>query len=323
MKPVFTTPTKPAPEPVFYGGKGAGIAAALKQQQSDSAKVGVITSPPVATDSQIGPQSLFFQTIVVPAQRKYPVQVKGNFVYIEGIAYTGANGMWQYPEVNGLTFRTDTMQTQIQLWEAYREFSFPTPFSYIEFINNTNAPATITFWSGFGGVRRDRNLSPHFTWSGAANGAAVNVDKNHVLVDSPFKFFVPVSRYVQNSVLTSVKVVVNTTTPPDAALWLFSAYTNAPVFAAGAAFTYNQSVLPAEVQPLCTVPLTAPVTGDPATSATSIFYANGLSIPIFSTETDATNPMPEYVVAGYLVSGANYVPKAAEVWLVTLGVQFA
>lgn len=323
MKPTFDLTPKPAPSPVFYGGKGAGIADALKRQQEAAANVAVIRSPSVPTDAQIGPQSLFYQTITVPQQKKYPVQVKGDFVYVEGIAYTGANGMWQYPEVNGLSFKTDTLLTPIQLWEAYREYRFPAPFNYVEFVNNTNAPVTITFWSGFGGIRRDRNLSPHFTWTGALNVGAVAVAKNHCLVDGPFKFLVPVSRYVQNGVLTYVKVQVTAKTPPDAMLWLFSSYTNAPVIAAGAAFNFDPGLVPADVQLLACIPLTNDFSGDPAGSTASVFFSTGLSIPIFSTETDSTNPVTEYVISGYLVSSSNYVPTAAEGWYPTLGVQFA
>lgn len=322
MKPNFDLNPKPqTPSTPFLGGKGTGISEALKQQQAQSLSVPVIVSPPPPSLKEIGPQSLNFQTIVVNANQKYPVQIKGDFVYVEGLQFTGVGGFWQYSENHTVELRTDTLQTPITIAEAYREIRFPAPYSYVEFINNVNAPVTITFWSGFGGTRRDRNNAVKTTRNTAILRNAIAINKGHFLVDGPIEFTNGVSHFVSSSILLSSIITLNSSrgTMPDCSLWLFAE--NPGIVAAGQPFSYSFSFA---TPPIGKITLRNFDTGDVATSTSATVFSDNLNIPVWSG--DATTISGSYYlneIWGYLVSDVNYTSTTLDYWDLTLSVRYS
>ena len=320
MKPNFDLNPKPAPAPSFIGGKGSSLVDALKAQQDASALIPTIQSPPPPTLNDIGPRSLNYQTIIVPAQKSYPVQIKGDFVYIEGIQYNGVGGFWQYSEIKTLSLRTDTLQTSIFLSEAYREIRFPTPYSYIEFINDVNAPVTITFWSGFGGTRRDRNNAVKTTHTTTQQTVALAIPKNHFLCDGPIQFLEPVSHFVSSSILLSSVVTLynGTGTMPDCSLWLFAE--NPGIVTGGDPFIYNPSIIS---PPIGKITLRNAVSGHAGSNAATVFSDN-LNIPVWTGTAGAFSG--GYFLSqiwGYLVSDVNYTSTISDQWDTTLAVRYS
>ena len=130
------------------------FAATISTQNKASAAIPAIKSPSVATDAQLGPQTLFYQTIAVKQGQKYPVQIKGDYVFIEGITFDFATGGIE--GYGNLGIKADTNQTPVYVPESYREIQLPEKFNFLEFSNNyTVGTIYVTFYAGFGRVRRD------------------------------------------------------------------------------------------------------------------------------------------------------------------------
>lgn len=313
MKPVFDISPKPAPEPVFYGGKGAGIAAALKQQQADSSRVGVITSPSVPTQAEIGPQSLSFQTITIGPAQKYPVVIKGNYVYIEGIV-----PLENFPNAL-ITVRPDTTQQAIPVSEQYREIRFPTPFNYVEISNPTGVSVTVTIWAGFGGVRRDYGTD-FFTTGGALEISRFSgvYSAGHVLSNNTSPLSGIANRFTQKARIRKVVAINRQHVDLTAQfrLWLFSRdpgtfnYNDAFVFDAYASADAFQGY----------IDLTNWVTGD-STSPDMTCVLTGLDLPFTSYYDTTTGSTQLWVV---LTTTKSYTPSAAigqflEIYITTEG----
>lgn len=327
MKRVFDIPpTKPAPEPSFFGGKGASIVDALKAQQDASLLIPTIQSPPVPESKEIGPQSLQLQTITIAASQKYPVQLKGDFIYIEGFSWAIAGPVYNnYPLTATLQMRTDTLQTPIVVSEAHRDYKFPAPYNFIEFENKSTLYAvTVQFWSGFGDIRRDRNAAVKLTWSQALYvGAPLVISKDHFLTAGPIRFDAITSQYVQSSIILSASISksLTTTVPPPTSLWLFSA--QVPNVTVNQPFDCSITTLGI---PGCAmigkIDFTTWTTGDNAVSLTYFSEVTNVSLPIFSNQSVNLNPF-QFPLYAYLVTTANYNSPGADLWDLSLEINFA
>lgn len=331
MKPVFDISPKPAPEPVFYGGKGAGIAAALKQQQADSAAVPVIVSPPPPTTKDIGPQSLNYQRLTIPASgpgkvTKYPVQVKGDFIYIEGITYATDDAALTASLIGNVTLITDTLQTPVLISEAYREIRFPVPYNYIEITNGSYYNVTLTVWTGFGMVRRDRNANKtRLSQVATPNNFGGVVAKNHHLTGK-MTFWAATSVLVQSAMIRSAQltsVFNNGNHTWDMSLWLFAkpppdVFSNDP-------FLYYTLNYGRAANVLGKIDFANPSTGDTNSDSATSFQQN-LSIPIFSDQAEQypSNLNERFTIYGYVITNANYTSAPfPEQWEVDLFVEYS
>lgn len=148
---------RPAATFAAAGGIPAGSrlnAASAAQQAAASSALPSIQSPPPATGSALGPQTLFYQRIIVPANSTYPVQARGNYLYIEGIVYdTEQINLAGYLTP---TIKPDTSNTVVPLVESWREVVFPEAYNFLEIKNPYTVSIVVTLWFGFGQVRRDR-----------------------------------------------------------------------------------------------------------------------------------------------------------------------
>jgi len=329
MKPNFDLNPKPAPSPSFFGGKGASLVDSLKAQQIASASIGTIQSPSVPTDAQIGPQSLNFQTITIAAGQRYPVQLKGDYFYLEGFTFDASNddptlqGSWN----GGVTLRTDTMQTPITLIEAYREVRFPTPYNFIEFVNSTNYTVRLTFYSGFGATRRDRNWSRNWIFGQAStiSGVPVNVPKNHSLTTGPIVLYNSTSPRIQNSKIieaTVTRTYNNTQPNPNMSLWLFATQVNAITL--GQSFVYDPTVSgpTLALNTLGKIDFPTSSTGDTNSNYFSSFVT-GLNLPIFSDYLTTTFNNPRFNIWAYLIANDVYQSNGFEFWNISLVTEYA
>lgn len=326
MKRVFDISPKAAPEPSFFGGKGASIVDALAAQQAAATLIPTIQSPPVPESKEIGPQSLNFQTITIAAGQKYPVQLKGDFIYIEGFSWAITGPVYNnYPLTATLQMRTDTLQTPIGVSEAHRDYKFPAPYNFIEFENKSTLYAvTVQFWSGFGDIRRDRNAAVKLTWTqGLYVGAALTISKDHFLCSGPLRFDAVTSQYVQSAIVLSASISksLTTTPPPPTSLWLFSALV--PNVNVNQAFDCSITTLGIPGWALIgKIDFTTWTTGDNTVSLTYFSEVTGLNIPIFSNQSVNLNPF-QFPLYGYLVTTQNYNSPGADLWDVSLEINFA
>ena len=332
MKPNFD----PTPAPRITGqlqpagGKAVALNDALRQQAQASAGIASIPSPSVPTQKEIGPQTLNFQTITIPAGKAYPVLIKGDFVYIEGFTF-----LTDRPGVSDTVgFRTDTMQSPVLLTESYREIQFPQPYNYIEFVNNntTNYPVTVSFWAGFGRVRRDRNAKKSFSYFSTTIFGAIPtiVAANYYICNGPLVFSYATSPYVQ-----SAKIITATcsktsnvagSTTWNVSLWLFSRDPSL----LGANLNYNQPfnydiytfVGYQAAGVLGKIDFAPPVTGTAPSLSASVFVSN-LNIPIFSDVGIPQLNRTNFPIYGVLVSNAAYADPMYDVWEVSLAIEYS
>lgn len=128
----------------------------IAAQNATSASFPAIRSPSIPTDAAIGPQTMFYQTIALTYGQKYPVQIKGDYVYIEGITFDLAAGSPIGSIFGNLSIKADTNQTPVVVGEPYREIRFPEKFNVLEFSANYGVGTVfVTFFAGFGAIRRD------------------------------------------------------------------------------------------------------------------------------------------------------------------------
>lgn len=320
MKPVFEVPKPPARP--FQTGKEASFSDSVGRQLQASLMLPSIQSPSIPTSSDIGPQGLSFQTIAIGPNQKYPVQVKGNYLYVEGITWqtddpSRATGIW-----GNVTVRPDTIQTTIPLTETYREIRWPTPFNFLELFNQDQSLTVyVTIYLGFGAVGRDRGLTRIWTNSQFSYfGAPVVVSKNHTL--ATLQFLQATSRYVQTAKIVSATVTKTFSTStgvPNCSLWLFS--TRPPTLTYNAPYNYSPALSFAVANVMGKIDFTTSVTGDVVSNNSSSF-ATGLQIPIYSDAFQISNNLPTFCVYGYLVTNDNYSSAGFEQWDCTLTVEY-
>ena len=281
------------------------LAASVAAQNAASAAIPAVTSPPVPTAAAIGPQTLLFQKIVVPALQRYPVQIKGNYIYIEGITqnFTNTAGTGLGDKV---TLKTDTANTPVIITEMYREIRFPQDFSFFEINNGTAQAITITFYAGFGQVRRD--YEPRFLTVG---GTMTNLPifPPQVLaagkVVGNYAFPYACNIYTQRGRIKKATVFKNNPVAADVSLYLFNQNAN---YNGGDTFQIMPAGFPGAPYAISFLAVIRfPSFLSTATSATSIQALSDVTdidIPFLQLpDTSATFP---YAIYGVLVANTPY-----------------
>lgn len=322
MKPVFELPKPPARP--FQTGKEASFSDSVGRQLQASLMLPSIQSPSIPTSSDIGPQGLSFQTIAIGPGQKYPVQVKGNYLYVEGITWQTDDPSRNTGIFGNVTVRPDTVQSTIPLYEAYREIRWPQPFNFLEFFNeDLSVTVYVTLWIGFGAIRRDRGLTRTYTEGQFSYfGAPTVVSKNHVLGSMPIRFVQATSRSVQTAKIvaaTLTKTLGAGTPLPNTSLWLFAK--SLPGQAFNSPFLYNIWSYGNTTNALGKIDFTTSVTGDVGSLNTSSFV-NGLEIPIYSDSFEILAGKPVFLIYGIVVSNDNYNHSGFELWDCTLVVEY-
>lgn len=281
------------------------LAASVAAQSAASAAIPAVVSPPVPTARDIGPQTLLFQKIIVPGQQRYPVQIKGNYIYIEGItqsfASSAATGLG-----DKLTLKTDTSNTSVVLTEVYREIRFPQDFSFFEINNGTALTVTITFYAGFGQVRRD--YEPRYlTVSGGMTNlplfppAVLAAGK----VIGNFAFPYACNIYTQRGRIQKATVFKNNPTAADVSLYLFN---KNPNYNAGDQFEILPAGMPVPYAISFLAVIRFPSFLSTATSSTSVQALSDVAdidIPFLQLP-DTTNTTYPYAIYGVLVANTPY-----------------
>lgn len=324
MKPNFDFAPKPAPASAFAGGKGIGLVDSLKAQQVASAAIPSIRSPAIPTDAQIGPQSLAYQQIIVAGGQKYPFVVKGDYVYVEGLAWDRNAPETQSALFGGtVTIRPDTTQNPIPVTEPFREIRFSQPFNYVEIQNtDNNATVYLTIWAGFGAVRRDRCDQFQIAEGQFSTGAgpAVVVSKNHTLGATGI-FYAALPSYSSQGKIIAAKLtrVFDVGVPLDSTLWLFSDYPaayglNVPfLFAPPGATSYNSFIGKIDFKNM--------TTGDVG-SLYSVDFETPLSIPVYAKPTSTYYSRMTFPFYGVLVTNANYNYGGLTIWTADLTISY-
>jgi hypothetical protein len=321
MKPVFQVPQAPAAS--FQTGKESSFSESLGRQLQASLLLPSIQSPNVPVSADIGPQGLSFQTIAIGPNQKYPVQVKGNYLYVEGITWQTDDPTRNSGIFGNVTVRPDTIQTTIPLYEAYREIRWPAPFNFLEFYNEDQSITVyVTLWVGFGAIRRDRGLTRTYCEAQFSYfGAPVVVSKNHVLGSMPIRFVQATSKSVQTAKIvaaTLTKTFGAGTALPNCSLWIFAK--QPPSQAINSAYLYNVATWGNTTNALGKIDFTNSVTGDTGSINTSSFV-NGLEVPIYSDAWEIVGGKPVFSIWGILVSNDNYSHTGFELWDCTLVVE--
>jgi hypothetical protein len=317
VKPSFSSFSPPA----FLPQKLIRIGAALDNQADAARALPSIQSPSIPTNAEIGPQGLFFQTIEIKPGQKYPVQLKGNYVYIEGIRWsvlspTALNSITKKP----VTVSSDTLPAKFEINDPSSEIRWPTPFNFLEFENrNVTETVNLQIWCGFGAIRKDplKNL----TWSGAQSlyiGPPVVIPQNYTL-SGEIGFTQATSKVLQTATVkaASVSRSGNLGAPIDCSLWLFSDSGNYPGI--------NQpfQTLPPLLQfrtsnALGKIKFSNAVSGAPGVSNTDFVFVENLNLPIFHV-----GDWPANIVWAVAVADAAYTTAALEEWNFVLKIEYA
>lgn len=313
MKPSFSS-FPPAARPAFVPQKINRLGADLDNQAAAARAVPSIQSPSIPTNAEIGPQGLFFQTISIGPGRKFPVQLKGDFIYIESVRWESTGPDRVYRDLGGLLVRSDTNPSEMPIDESHREIRWPTPFTYLEFSNrNLFNIVYVQFWCGFGSIRRDANTS--LEWSSkffSHVGPSVVIPANYTLGQS-LNFRGLTSRAKQSTVIRSASVTRsgNVGAPMNFSLWLFSGpvvlFENQPF-----------SFLPPEwvnfpANALGKIKFQNPASGDPATSNADAIFVENLALPIF--QNFARLDLPDLAtIWAVAVADASYTTSTNEKW---------
>lgn len=269
-----------------------------------------IQSPAPAAGAAVGPQSFFYQTITIPSGARYPVQVKGNYVYVEGLTFDTT----QLSSVlTGLSLRTDTGNTPVAILEPYREIFFPQEFGFVELYNSTSYTVYLTLFAGFGAARRDfgpRFINSNQAISQFAGGAFAAKDN---LTGTPVVFTAAANPNTQRARIVKASIVKDqvTTTGADFTLWLFTKTFNQ---AENAPFSF----LPAGLSTwdyLAQIRFPSFTVGGAGTSA--VCDVADLGISIYAAPRDP-NGYANFTIYGALVTNATYTPAAAETYFVNL-----
>lgn len=269
-----------------------------------------IKSPAPAAGAAVGPQSFFYQTITIPTGARYPVQVKGNYVYVEGITYDTT----QLANVtSGLTLRTDSGQTPVAIVEPYREIFFPQEFGFVELYNSTGYTVFLTLFAGFGAARRDfgpRLINSNQSFSQTIGGAFAANDN---LTGSAVVFVAATNPNTQRSRIKKASLVKSTTTVTgaDFTLWLF---TKTFTQAENAPFQFLPTGL-SSWDYVAQIRFPQFVVGGAGTSA--LCDVGDLDLAVYSAARDP-NGYANGTLYGALVTNAAYTPAAAESYFLNL-----
>lgn len=280
------------------------LATTVAAQNAASAAIPAIVSPPVPAARDIGPQTLLFQKIVVPAQQRYPVQIKGNYIYIEGLTQNFTSSFVTNLS-DKLTIKPDTANTPIIISETYRELRFPQDFSFFEINNGTNLPVTITFYAGFGQIRRD--YEPRYITT-VSNMTSNPVFVPQVLaagkVVGNFSFSNAYNIYTQRGRIQKATVFKNNTNAADVSLYLFN---KNPGYQIGDQFEILPAGMPYPVPISFLAVLRFPSFLTTSTSSTTYKALSDLSdidVPFLALPDDtATYP---WAIYGVLVANTPY-----------------
>ena len=280
----------------------------------------VIQSPPPVTGSAIGPQSLYSQTITLTAGQKYPVMIRGDFIYIEGIVVDSSN-LADRPYI---TLTTDTENTPLNVFETERAYRYPDPFNYVEFFNQGTYTVYITFFAGFGEARRDYGRRLYNTAGGNGNTTSfVPFAAGQLICNGPIIFPAATSPNTQRAKLTKITCCKSLpiTANADFTLFLFTkAFNNTATAAAFQFFPLAgvSRLTPADYVTQIRFPtfITAA-----AGSPDAVCDVSGLSIDIYSNARDP-NGFGAGTIYGALVANAAYSPTSAEIYTITMTLEF-
>lgn len=302
---------RPAATFAAAGGLPAGsrlTAASATEQVVASAALPSIQSPPPPSGPSVGPQTLFFQSVRVPAGKIYPVVIRGNYVYVEGIFFTYPD-MQRFP----VTIRPDTAQSAIPLTEPFREIRFPEPFATLQIDNtrNTLNDVTISLWVGFGQVRRDAAQRITATTTGFTVAVGGAMAANQCVGAGPLKFSspIPVNPMTQVSTLTKALLTKTTGTTLNADFTLYFFEYEPTAYAHGANFdlaTFSPSYLVGQIR------FPSFYAGSGANRG--ICDLSGISVDL-TTRQDVSPPTtddPDGTLFGVLVTNAAYTCGSPE-----------
>ena len=317
---------RPAATFAAAGGIPAGSrlnAASAAQQAAASSALPSIQSPPAATGAALGPQTLFFQRIFVPANSTYPIQSRGNYLYIEGIVYKTAN-LQSIGWSQDCTIRTDTGNSPVPLIEAWREVTFPEPYNFLEIKNPYACEIVVSLWFGFGQVRRDRGrrIISALAQPDAIFPATVYA-ANKLVSAGPLRFNFTGSPQTQRARIRKAIMASENyagTTNADFTLFLAKnyaspAYANADNFALGT-FTGGSNNYVGQIR------FPSFVTGA-AGDTMKICELAELDVEISTQYTNsAFTPTPNFQLVGALVANAAYSAPAFEQLSIQLEIEY-
>lgn len=276
--------------------------ATLAQQTALGVAAGPAVAPSVAAPPTVftTPQSLFYQKVIVPAGKKYPFVVKGDYFYVEGLAYATIYSTPYTPKI-----KADTNGAIFPLTEAYREIKFPEIFNNIE-VDNTDSiyDLILTVWIGFGKIRRDAKKD--FTSSDFLTAPAGAYAANQVVGDLLI-FPGATNPNTQSATLRKVTctkanaVVLNA----DFTLWLW-----------GSSTAWNDKtpfVFDTQWQYVAQIRLPAFVTGG-AGSVSSVCDVADLNVALRGNARDPNGFIPG-TLYGTLVANAAYVATGENIGL--------
>ena len=283
----------------------------LDAQQAAASKIGVVRSNPVETNRQIGPQSLAFQQIVIPAGAIYPLVIKGNYIYVEGIGSTTDT-----PANGTVTIKADTQQYPVPIFEGNRAIRFTQPFNNVELNNSANTtPVIVYFWIGFGDVRRDTSSDKYRTFSTLTSTAGAAYVANKVVGDNPVTFTFAVSGFTSSANITKATMVKSTNATTNANFSLFLFGTKPTAVADNANFTFLPAGITNAVDYLGVIQFPSFIAG--AAGSNSVCDVAGFEIAMSSPGLDLSSN-PNGTIYGILVANAGYTAAAGEVFSIKL-----
>jgi len=283
----------------------------LLRQQQLAGRLPVIRSNPVDTPREIGPQSLAFQQITIPAGAIYPLVIKGNFIYVEGIGSTT-----DVPANGSVTIKPDTQQYPVPIFEGNRAIRFTQPFNSVELNNSQNTvPVIVYFWIGFGDVRRDISNDKYRTYSTLTSAAGAVYAANKVVGANPVTFTFAVSSFTQSANILKATMVKSTATTANANFSLFLFGVQPTAVADNANFTFLPAGVSNAVDYLGVIQFSQFVAG--AAGSNSVCDVAGFEIALSSPGLD-TSSNPNGTVYGILVANAAYTAAAGEVFSIKL-----
>lgn len=299
------------PSTGFAAGGQMTLQQSLDAQQAAASRVGFVRSDPVDTPKQIGPQSLAFQQIVIPAGAIYPLVIKGNYIYVEGIGSTTDT-----PANGTVTIKADTQQYPVPIFEGNRAIRFTQPFNNVELNNTANtSPVIVYFWIGFGDVRRDTSSEKYRTFSTLTSAAGATYAANKVVGANPVTFTFAVSGFTSSANITKATLIKSTATTTNAnfSLYLFGAKPSA--VADNANFTFLPAGVSNAVDYLGVIQFPFFVAG--AAGSNSVCDVAGFEIAMSSPGLDLSSN-PNGTVYGILVANAAYTSVAGETFSLKL-----
>ena len=285
--------------------------ATLDRQLAQANRIGIVRSDPVDTSKQIGPQSLAFQQIVIPAGAIYPLVIKGNYIYIEGIGSTTDT-----PANGTVTVKADTQQYPLPIFEGNRAIRFTQPFNNIELNNSANTVAVIVyFWIGFGDVRRDSSGDPFRTFSTLTSAAGAVYAANKIVGANPVTFTFATSTFNLSSALTKATLVKSTAVTLNANFSLFLFGAKPTAVADNANFTFLPAGVANAVDYMGVIQFPSFLAG--AAGSNSVCDVAGFNISLSAPGLDLSSN-PNGTIYGLLVANAAYTAAAGEVFSIKL-----